>query len=100
MRRKLRSEILDALGERLVLMEKVELRGDALITRWRVSGRNDRGIPALGIEANGKTLDVTAVTMDRAVDGQRVRTVYLDLAAVYAQLGDDVEPDADQEWSA
>jgi len=99
MRRKLRSEVLDALGERLVLMEKVEVRGDAVVTRWRVSGRNDRGIAALGIEPNGKTLDVVAVTVDRSRDGQRVRTVYLDLAAVYAQLGDDVASD-DEEWSA
>ena len=55
-------------------------------------------IPALGIEPNGKTLDVAAVTVDRSRDRQRVRTVYLDLAAVYAQLGDDVA--SDEEWSA
>ena len=98
MRRKIRSEILDALGDRLVLMEKVEVRGDAIVTRWRVSGRNDRGIPALGIEANGKRLDIMAVTVDRSDNGKLDRTVYLDLAAVYAQLGDDVWPD--EEWSA
>jgi hypothetical protein len=98
MRRKLRSEILDALGDRLVLMEKVEVRGDAIVTRWRVSGCNDRGIPSLGIDANGKRLEILAVTVDRTGGGKLDRTVYLDLAAVYSQLGDDVWPD--EEWSA
>ena len=98
MRRKLRSEILDALGDRLVLMDHVEVRGDAIVTRWRVSGRNDNGIPTLGIGANGKRLEITVYTVDRSTDGTLRRTVYMDLSAVYAQLGDDPTR-SEQEWS-
>lgn len=99
MKHKLRSEILDALGERLVLMDHVEVRGDAIVTRWRVSGRNDRGISSLAIPPNGRRLEITVFTVDRTFEGQPRRSVYLDLAAVYAQLGDEGSP-SDEEWSA
>lgn len=86
MRRKLRSEIVDALGDRLVLIESVEVQGDAICTRWRVSGRNDRGIRSLGIGPNGRRLDIEVVTVDRPVDGVLRRATYLNLRDVYEQL--------------
>ena len=94
MRRKLRSEILESLRERLVVMQHVEIRGDTIVTRWRVSGRNDAGVPGLGIPPNGKSVDVTAYTVDRVEGDDMMRTVYLDLTELSRQLEDDRADDA------
>jgi predicted ester cyclase len=94
MRRKLRSEILEALQERLVVMQRVEIRGDTIVTRWRVSGRNDAGVPALGLPPNGKRVDVTVYTVDRVNGSDVLRTVYLDVTALSRQLADDGIEDA------
>jgi hypothetical protein len=94
MRRKLRSEILESLRERLVVMQHVEIRGDTIVTRWRVSGRNDAGVAALGIGPNGKSVDVTVYTVDRVEGDDMLRTVYLDLTELSRQLEDDRADDA------
>jgi hypothetical protein len=94
MRRKLRSEILESLRERLVVMQHVEIRGDTIVTRWRVSGRNDAGVPALRIAPNGKSVELTVYTVDRVEGDDMLRTVYLDLTELSRQLEDDHADDA------
>jgi hypothetical protein len=58
---------------------------------WRITGRNDRGIPQLGIAPNGRTLDVVAITVDSLIDGIPRRFSMVDLSRVIDQIGDDVE---------
>jgi len=54
-----------------------------------VCGRNDRGIPKLGIRPNGRLLNVEAVTVDGLIDGEPGRFSMIDLSRVIEQHGDD-----------
>ena len=88
MRRSLRTELFGALAERNVSLVSIEARGSSIVTKWRITGRNDRGIPQLGIPANGRTLDVEAITVDSLVDGVPRRFSMVDLSRVIDQIGD------------
>ena len=52
-------------------------------------GRNDGGIPTLGIRPNGRLLNVEAVTVDSLIDGEPRRLSMIDLSRVIEQHGDD-----------
>ena len=52
-------------------------------------GRNDGGIPTLGIRPNGRLLNVEAVTVDSLIDGEPRRFSMIDLSRVIEQHGDD-----------
>jgi hypothetical protein len=82
-------ELFDTLVERNVALVRIEARGTSVVTRWRVTGRNDRGIPQLGIPANGRMLDVDAITVDSVVDGAPRRFSMIDLSRVFDQIGGD-----------
>jgi hypothetical protein len=83
----LRTELFGTLTDRNVSLVSIEARGTSIVTRWRVTGRNDRGIRPLGIPANGRTLDVEAITVDSLVDGVPRRFSMVDLSRVIDQLG-------------
>jgi hypothetical protein len=87
----LRTELFDTLVDRNVALVTIEARGSSIVTTWRITGRNDRGIPELGIGPNGRTLDVEAITVDSVVDGVPRRFSMVDLTRVIDQLtGEDV----------
>jgi hypothetical protein len=83
----LRTELFGTLTDRNVSLVSIGARGSSIVTRWRVTGRNDRGIRSLGIPANGRTLDVEAITVDSLVDGVPRRFSMVDLSRVIDQLG-------------
>jgi len=91
MRGSLRTELFGALADRNVSLVAIEARGSSIVTKWRITGRNDRGIPQLGIGPNGKTLDVEAITVDSLVDGIPRRFSMIDLTRVIDQIGDETE---------
>jgi hypothetical protein len=90
MRGSLRTELFGALVDRKVSLIGIEARGSSIVTKWRITGRNDRGIPQLGIPPNGRTLDVEAITVDGLVDGIPQRFSLVDLTRVIDQLTEDV----------
>lgn len=91
MRGSLRTELFGALADRNVSLVSIEARGSSIVTKWRITGRNDRGIPQLGIAPNGRTLDVDAITVDNLVDGIPRRFSIVDLSRVIDQIGAGVE---------
>jgi hypothetical protein len=62
------------------------------LSYWRITGRNVRGVPTLGIAANGRTVDVQLITVDSVVDGVAHSRTLIDLSSVMTQ----VEQHADQ----
>jgi hypothetical protein len=86
MRRSLRSELFGGLVDRKVSLLRIEARDSSIVTKWRITGRNDRGIPQLGIPPNGRTLDVEAITLDGLVDGIPRRFSIVNLTRVIDQL--------------
>src|SRR3954451_2919887 len=82
----LRSAVLTALDRLNLSLERMESRDGAIVTHWRISGRNTRGVPDLGIPPNGRLLDVEAVTVDRIVDGRPDHRMLIDLSKVIDQL--------------
>ena len=88
-RRTLRTRVFDDLVDRKLWLVGIEARNDSLVIKWRVTGRNDRGIPQLGLPPNGRTLDVEAITVDSLVDGDLRRFSMIDLAHVIEQLSND-----------
>ena len=91
MRGSLRTELFGALADRNVSLVRIEVRGSSIVTTWRITGRNDRGIPQLGVPPNGRRLDVQAVTVDSLVDGVPRRFSMVDLSRVLDQVGGDAE---------
>jgi hypothetical protein len=87
MKGSLRTELFGALADRNVSLVTIEARGSSIITKWRITGRNDRGIPQLGISANGLKLDVEAITVDSLIDGVPRRFSMVDLSRVIDQIG-------------
>jgi hypothetical protein len=91
MKGSLRIELFGALADRKVSLVSIEARGSSIVTTWRITGRNDRGIPPLGISPNGRTLDVEATTVDSLIDGIPRRFSMVDLSRVIDQIGDQPE---------
>jgi hypothetical protein len=86
MRGSLRTELFGGLVDRKVSLLRIEARDSSIVTKWRITGRNDRGIPQLDIPPNGRTLDVEAITVDGLVDGIPRRFSIVDLTRVIDQL--------------
>jgi len=86
-RRNMRNELFGSLADRNVSLVSIEARNGSIVTKWRITGRNDRGIPQLGIAPNGRSLDVEAVTVDSLIDGVPHRSSMIDLSRVIDQIG-------------
>ena len=81
MRRDIRDELLRALAEPRIWLERMESRNGSILSYWRITGRNVRGVPRLGIRPTGRALDIEAVTVDSVVDGvSQSRTLIRPLA--------------------
>jgi hypothetical protein len=91
MKGSLRTELFGALVDRNLSLVSIETRGSSIVTRWRITGCNDRGIPQLGIPPNGRRLDVEAITVDSLIDGVPRRFSMVDLSRVIDQIGGDAE---------
>src|SRR5262245_60385761 len=87
MRGSLRTELFGALVDRNVSLVSIEARNDSIVTTWRITGRNDAGVPQLGIPPNGRTLDGEAITVDSLVEGVPRRFSMVDLSRVFDQIG-------------
>ena len=85
--RSLRHDLLDALDDIGLTLRWMESRGDAIVTQWRITGRNVRGVPRLGIPANGRRLDIDAIVIDRLADGEPERRMLVDMGRVMTQIG-------------
>jgi hypothetical protein len=84
-------ELFGGLTERNVSLVSVEARGSSVVTKWRITGRNDRGIPQLGLSPNGRRLDVEATSVDSLIDGIPQRFSMVDLSLVLDQIGGEPE---------
>ena len=82
----IRSDLLRSLARPEVTLEKMESRDGSIVSYWRITGRNVRGIPALGITANGRTLDVQLITVASVVEGVAHTRTSIDLSSVMAQV--------------
>ena len=47
----------------------MESRKGSIVSGWRITGQNVRGIPWLGVWATGREMTIRAVTVDSVVDG-------------------------------
>jgi hypothetical protein len=88
MRRDIRDELLRALAEPRIWLERMESRNGSILSYWRITGRNVRGVPRLGIRPTGRALDIEAVTVDSVVDGVSQSRTLIDLSLLVAQIGD------------
>jgi hypothetical protein len=90
----IRKDLLRSLARPEVTLEKMESRDGSIVSYWRISGRNVRGVPTLGIGANGRTLNVQLITVDSLVDGVAHSRTLIDLSDVMAQVPGDAEEPA------
>jgi hypothetical protein len=91
MKGSLRTELFGSLADKNVSLIAIEARGSSIVTKWRITGCNARGIPQLGIPPNGRRLDVEAITVDSLIDGVPRRFSIVDLSRVMDQIGGDTE---------
>jgi hypothetical protein len=87
----IRRDLLRSLARPEVTLEKMDSRDGAIVSHWRISGRNVRGVPTLGIEPNGRTLDVRLITVDSVVEGVAHSRTLIDVSGVMTQIRDDAE---------
>jgi len=87
-RNDLRQKLLKALAGSRISLERVESREGSIVSRWRITGRNVRGIPWLGIWATGREMTIRAVTVDSVVDGVPHSRTFIDLSLVVEQIDD------------
>ena len=85
----IRKDLVRSLARPDVTLEKMESRDGSIVSHWRISGRNVRGIPMLGIEANGRMLDVRLITVGVA----HSRTL-IDMSGLMAQVDEGPEATA------
>jgi hypothetical protein len=90
----IRKDLLRSLARPEVTLEKMESREGSIVSHWRISGRNVRGVPTLGLEANGRTLSVQLITVDSVVEGVAHSRTLLDVSGVMAQVREDAEEPA------
>src|SRR5262245_27988779 len=93
-RQDIRTHLMRSLARPEVTLERMESRGGSIVSHWRICGRNVRGVPALGIEPNGRTLDVEVITVDSVVEGVAYSRTLVDVSGVMAQLREDAETSA------
>jgi len=90
----IRKALMRSLARPEVMLEKMESRDGSIVSHWRISGRNVRGVPTLGIEPNGRTLDVEVIIVDSVVDGVAYRRTLVDVSGVMAQVSEGAEAPA------
>jgi hypothetical protein len=90
----IRKDLVRSLARPEVTLEKMESRDGSIVSHWRISGRNVRGVPTLGIAANGRTLDVQLITVDSVVEGVAHSRTLIDLSGVMAHVRDNAEQPA------
>ncbi len=90
----IRKDLVRSLARPDVTLEKMESRDGSIVSHWRISGRNVRGIPMLGIEANGRMLDVRLITVDSVIDGVAHSRTLIDMSGLMAQVDEGPEATA------
>ena len=72
------SEVLDAFGE-----------GDRVVSRVRMTGTNQGGLPWAGVPANGNAVDVEWIQVSRHEDDGRIAETWaqMDVPKMMVQLG-------------
>lgn len=90
----IRKVLVRSLAQPEVTLQKMESREGSIVSHWRISGRNVRGVPALGLEADGYMLNVRLITVDSVVDGMAHSRTLIDVSGVMAQVREDVEQPA------
>jgi SnoaL-like polyketide cyclase len=90
----IRKDLVRSLARPEVTLEKMESREGSIVSHWRITGRNVRGVPTLGIAPNGRTLDVRLITVDSVVDGIAHSRALIDLSGVMAQVQEHAEEPA------
>ena len=90
----IRKELLRSLARPEVTLLRMESRDGSIVSYWRISGRNVRGVPTLGIGPNGRTLDVPLITVDSVVDGVAHSRTLIDVSGVVAQVAEHAEESA------
>lgn len=90
----IRKDLVRSLARPDVTLEKMESRDGSIVSHWRISGRNVRGIPTLGIEANGRMLDVRLITVDSVIDGVAHSRTLIDMSGLMAQVDEGPEATA------
>jgi len=90
----IRKDLLRSLARPEVTLERMESRDGSIVSHWRICGRNVRGVPTLGIEPNGRTLDIEVITVDSVVDGVAYSRTFVDVSGVMAQIREESEEPA------
>jgi len=90
----IRKDLLRSLARPEVTLERMEPRDGSIVSHWRISGRNVRGVPTLGIEPTDRTLNVKVITVDSVVGGVAHTRTLIDLSSLMAPLEDDAEAPA------
>ena len=90
----IRKDLLRSLARPEVTLEKIESRDGSIVSHWRIRGRNVGGVPTLGIEPNGRTLDVEVITIDSVVDGVAYSRTLVDVSGVMAQIKEEAQEPA------
>src|SRR3954467_3650484 len=87
----IRKDLLRSLARPEVTLERMEPRDGSIVSHWRISGRNVRGVPTLGIEPTDRTLNVKVITVDSVVGGVAHTRTLIDLSSLMAPLEDNAE---------
>ena len=90
----IRKDLLRSLARPEVTLERMECRDGSIVSHWRIRGRNVRGVPSLGVEPNGRTLDVEVITVNSVVDGVAYSRTLVDVSGVMAQVKEEAEEPA------
>lgn len=90
----IRRDLVRWLARPQVTLEKMESRDGSIVSHWRISGRNVRGVPSLGVAPNGRMLDVQFITVDSVVEGVAHSRALVDVSGVMAQIADHAEESA------
>jgi len=90
----IRKDLVRSLAQPEVTLEKMESRDGSIVSHWRISGRNVRGVPTLGIEANGRTLVVRLITVDSVVDAVAHSRTLIEISDLMAQVDEAPESSA------
>ncbi|HJX08779.1 MAG TPA: hypothetical protein VJ736_11995 [Actinomycetota bacterium] len=90
----IRKDLVRSLARPEVILEKMESRDGSIVSHWRISGRNVRGVPTLGVEANGRTIDVRLITADSVIEGVAHSRTLIDVSGLMAQVDEAAEAPA------
>src|SRR3954469_9210458 len=90
----IRRDLLRSLARPEVTLERMEPRDGSIVSHWRISGRNVRGVPTLGVEANGRTIDGRLITVDSGLEGVAHSRTLIDVSGLMAQVDEAAEAPA------